>query len=831
VTKAILTLSFWWQDARRAVRFLGRHPLFALGVILVLAIGIGPVAALVGLMNVAFLRPWQVPEPDRLAIFRARTAVGEAYGEISIAEYRFLRQHSRSLSHIAASRSVAVSVDDGSGRQVRLNSVSVLVSADYFDALLVGMTLGRGFVADEEDYGAPKAVAIISHHLWRTHFDSDPAIIGRTVLFGRQHFVLVGVAPRGFVADSRGGRRTDVWMPLPAGALLRRAPPDLAQFADPRGTALGLLAGRLSSGATRASAAAELSVLSRQFRSAAALSSTGFEAIDTRPMSRWPPGFLGSTLPVQALLALTVILMLVLACTNAGHLLLARAISRRREIAIHLSLGASRVRVVRQLLMEAAVLSTLAGALGLGLAFAAPRLIVGLGFGYAADGFYRLTSPDLVELSHYAPDALVFWLALGLVSVTAVVAGLAPALQATHDTLTSLSADRHGSTATGSRWRNGLLVAQIAVTTVLLVGAGLLTRAIGHAAALNPGFAIKDVQVVSVQPKILPTAMSTRGKAFFVGLRDALQNSDLGSVAFADEPPFWDVNLVMNARRPESPETIQSILMRRVSRDYFGVLGIPIVKGRIPDSDTESRELVVNEAAARALWAAADPIGRTLESAISRTEFQPYIVVGIAKNVPVRSMSEIEPVIYRTPDWMPTDWTATFLVRGGPPGVGQRVRAVAASLEPQVTVTERPMVDYVRDSLTTAALASRVAWAIGALGLVLAMVGAFGVFAQAAEARRREIGIRMALGSSRAQIARLVLLTASKALAWGLAVGYLLSLMSVPILRRFLYGLSPFDPVAYAGVAGILMLAGAVATWIPVRRAMVVDPATTLRSE
>ncbi len=386
-----------------------------------------------------------------------------------------------------------------------------------------GMTLGRGFVADEEDYGAPKAVAIISHHLWRTHFDSDPAIIGRTVLFGRQRFVLVGVAPRGFVdADSRGGRRTDVWMPLPAGALLRGASPDLAQFADPRGTGLGLLAGRLSSGATRASAAAELSVLSRQFRSAAALSSAGIEAIDTRPMSRWPPGFLGSTLPVQALLALTVILMLVLACTNAGNLLLARAISRRREIAIHLSLGATRVRVVRQLLMEAAVLSTLAGALGLGLAFAAPRLIVGLGFGYAADGFYRTTSPDLVELSHYAPDALVFWLALGLVSVTAVVAGLAPALQATRDTLTSLSAERLGSTPAGARWRSGLLVAQIAVTTVLLVGAGLLTRAIGHAAALNPGFAIKDVQVVSVQPTIPPTAMSTRGKAFFVGLRDAL---------------------------------------------------------------------------------------------------------------------------------------------------------------------------------------------------------------------------------------------------------------------------------------------------------------------
>ena len=159
-------------------------------------------------------------------------------------------------------------------------------------------------------------------------------------------------------------------------------------------------------------------------------------------------------------------------------------------------------------------------------------------------------------MSFFAPDALVFWLALGLVSLTAVVAGLAPALQATRDTLTSLSAERLGSTPAGARWRSSLLVAQIAVTTVLLIGAGLLTRAIGHAATLNPGFAIKNVQVVSVQLKIPPTVMSTRGKAFFIGLRDALQNSDLGPVAVADEPPFWEVNLVMAARRPESPDTI-----------------------------------------------------------------------------------------------------------------------------------------------------------------------------------------------------------------------------------------------------------------------------------
>ncbi len=811
-----------------SARFLRRHPLFAAGVILVLAIGIGPVATLASLMNVAFLRPWQVPEPHRLAIFRPRIAVGEAVGTVSIAEYRFLRQHSRLLSHFIATRSVRVSIDDLSVPPASLDSVAV--SADYFDGLRVGMALGRGFVAAEEDYSAPKAVAILSHHLWQSHFNGDPAIVGRTVRFGGHPFVIVGVAPRGFAGASRAGGRTDVWMPLPAGALVRGAD-DLSEFDDPRRAELGVLAGRLNRGATRASAAAELSVLSREFRRTFALPSAGFEVIDTRPLSRWPPGFLASRLPVQALLALTVALLLALACANAANLLLAQAMSRRRESAIQLSLGASRVRIVRQLMLEAGMLSAVGGLLGLALAFAAPRLMLGFGFGYSADGFYRLTSPDLVELTYYAPDALVFWCAFALVSATTIVAGLAPALQASRESLNSVTAERHGMTAAGSRWRNGLLVAQIGIATVLLVGASLLTRAIAQPGTLDPGFAISDVQVVSVAPNIPQSAMSGRGKAFFIGLHNALRNDALGSVALADAPPFWDVPYVMRVRRPESPQSVQAILTRRVSREYFGVLDIPIVQGRIPDGDVGSRELVVNEAAARVLWPDTDSLGRTLESAVSRTEFQEYTVVGVAKNVPVRSMSEIEPVIYGAPDAWPVNGVATLLVRGVPPGVGQRIRTVAASLEPDVIVTERPMVEYVRESLSTATLASRVAWAVGGLGLLLAMVGAFGVFAQAVHARRREVGVRMALGASRRQIAAHAIRMVSRALAWGFAIGFILSVLGVPVLRRFLYGLNPLDPLAYAGVAGILTLAAAIATWIPVRRAMAVDPAAALRAD
>ena len=823
-----MTLSVFWQDARRAIRYLWRHPLFTASAIAILAIGIGPATALFSLMNIAFFRPWQVPEPEKLAIISARPAAGESYGAFSIAEYRFFREHARQLSHIAPTPNLAsLSVGDGAEQSAQMGAY---VGADYFEAAGIRMALGRGFAAGDEDYSRPKAVAIINHHLWRTRFNGDPSIVGRTVRVREQSFVVVGVAPRGFVDASRASR-TDLWLPLTARALVQGTSFDASQFDNPRGATVSRLVGRLSPGATHASAAAELSALSRQFRTAAGLPSGGIEAIDTRNLSGWPPGLLRSKLPIQALLALTVILILVLACTNAGNLLLTRAFSRRREIAIHLSLGASRPRIVRQLLMEAAVLSVLAAALGLGLAFATPRLIVGLGFGYAADGFYRLSSPDTIEVSYYAPDAMVFLVALVLVGITTILAGLAPAVHATRDTLASLSAGRFGLTPAGSRWRITMLVAQIAVTTVLLVGATLLTRAIEHAAALNPGFAIRDVQVVSVKPDIPATAMSTRGKEFFLGLRDRLSAAGFDAIAYVEEPPFWETNLVMAARRPESPNTIQRIMMRRVARDYFSVLAIPIVKGHTPDNDVASREIVVNESAARMLWGNADPIGKTLESAMGRTEFWTYRVVGVAKDVPLRSMSEIEPVIYRMPDWLPVNWTATLYVRGSAPDAEQRVRAIAASLEPQVTVTERPFADYVRDSLTKAALASRVAWAIGGIGLVLAIVGAFGVFAQTAEARRREIGIRIALGARPAQVAMVVLRTASQALVWGLTAGFFLSWLSAPVLQRFLHGLNPFDPIAVAAVAGILALAAGLATWLPVRRAIAVDPATTLRAE
>ena len=656
-----VTRRSFWQDVQHALRMLRRQPLFALGAVVVLAFGIGLVTSLFSLMNAVLLRPWQVPDPGSMAVVRTRQSGREVVGAISIAEYRYFLQHSRTFSHLAAWNLGPSRIEDGAGNQLRVTSA--FVNADYFTALGTEIEAGRSFVADDEDYSAPKAVAIISDRLWRSRFGGDPALIGRSIQIDGQAFRVVGVAGGGFRDVHRRTAGTDVWMPLPARALIGRSPPDLARFGDPRGETLRLLAGRLAAGATRASAAAELSVLSERFRSAASLPSNGVDVFDTRPLSEAPEG-MQIVLPVYAPLLVTVLLVLLIACTNVGNLLLARALSRQREFAIRLSLGASRAQVVRQLLMEAAGLAALAGALGLWLAYVVPPVMMGLGFGFGPAGFGRVSvDTEVLRPSFYAPDARVFGVAVLLAASTVVLTSLAPALRVTRLEFASVTAERQGGSRAGTPVRFIFLVSQMALTTSLLVGANLLTRAITHATSLKPGFTIDGIQTVLVEPNTPAGPEMVGWKTFHSQLFKTLNDADLGAVAFSQEPPLSDVPSIMMVRRPDDPPgPPRPILLRPVSRNYFGVLGIPIVQGRLPTSDTSSYELVVSEATARALWPGADPIGQTLHSAVSRTEYQAYAVVGVAKDVPVRSMSEIEPVIYHAPFWH----KGTLLLRTSP---------------------------------------------------------------------------------------------------------------------------------------------------------------------
>ncbi|MEX2272779.1 MAG: ADOP family duplicated permease [Vicinamibacterales bacterium] len=799
-----------WQDLRYAVAVSRRQPIFSLGAVLVLAVGIGLVSALFTFVHAQFLRPWQVGNPGSMALVRPRPAGLPEFGGISIAEARHLDAHATTVTHVIIAMEMRVTLRDHDGRAFPYTR-AIYVTGAYFDAVGLPMAAGRGFMPGEDTFRSPVPVAVISDVMWRDHFGRNPAVLGRTLLIDARPFAIVGVAPRGFFDIS--GSRAHVWLPMTAVAITR-GPEQLAKLEDPRlQTMPGVdrIAGRLAPRVSLKDAEAELTLLSRRFRLETGLPEIAIRVTGTAEISR---GLDDEVVLALQLTFLALALIQLLACANVGNLLLARAVARRREMAIRLSLGAGRMRIVRQLLAEAALLAVVAGGLGLSLAFAVPAVIA------------RIGADDLERPEFYAPDGRVFALAFGMAVLTALVCGLAPALRGSRVGLASAARSDRDETRGGLKLRRLLLASQIALATVLLTGAGLLTRAIDHAMGTDHGFAIGEIQTVQVT---LPAGTPRPARlAFFGSLRRELQafKSDLPPFAFSEQSPLINSSSGTIVRVPNDPERARTIRTQGVSRDYFNVLGVPIVAGRVASRDDDEREIVINESAARMLWPNENAIGKTLRTGFRASAMVTREVVGIAADVPVRSL-EIVPVIYEGLD----NATSVVLLRSLDPKAVQRIQAIVASIDSRATVSARPLTDNVKDLLVWNRAFSRLAWSLGALGLILATVGAFGVFAYAVEDRRREIGIRMALGARVADVVRVVVRTSQLSIALGLAFGLVVSLIAAPLLRSFLYGLSPFDPVAYAQIAAILFAAGAVATWIPARRAARIDPARTLRAD
>jgi predicted permease len=434
--------------------------------------------------------------------------------------------------------------------------------------------------------------------------------------------------------------------------------------------------------------------------------------------------------------------------------------------------------------------------------------------------FYRVGTP-------------VFWLALGMSALTALVCGVAPALRTTRLDLASVAAERHGNTTSGTRLRRTLLAAQIALAAVLLTGAGLLTRAIDHVLSIDPGFALNELQTMSVQ---VPAGVAgPRGRAFFLRLDEALKQSGLPPVAIVDTMPLVDNRAVFPLRDREGQ--IYMPADRGVSPNYFDVMGIRLIAGRAAadgmikteegTSYFETHEIVVSQSMAQHLWPGENPLGKIVRSGFRADELSTDEVVGVVADAASASIAEREPTVYQ----MGALFSPTLIVRDLSPAVVDRVRALATTIQARAIISSRPLTDVARDTLFATIVLSRVAWGIGALAVLLALVGAFGVFSYIVEERRREIGIRIALGARGPEVVRFVVGNTQRTVAAGLLLGFGLSAVLVPLLRRFLYGLSPFDPVSYLLVALILSAAVALATWIPARRATRVDPAVTLRSD
>lgn len=789
-----------WQDARYALRALARQPLHSAATIIILVFGIGLTTTLFTMFKAMMLDPWPVRDPGSVVRVLARTN-GRPVGP-SVNEFRFMREHVRSMSALVAYHGQLYPARlEWDGRPY-VSLPSIWVSAGFFDVMGVRPQLGRGFLPEDDLPGNRLGSLVISHTAWRIHFLSDPGVIGRRVTVSGQPFTIVGVLPRSF--DGLG-RESHLWMPLSAFSAVR---PSDGRAWEGRGADLCCInvAGRLAPGVGQREARHELQLLHERHSSSAGRSHGTIELRGTSEISSG-----GKGLQLMAAFAAAVGLVLLLACANVGNLQLARALARRREIATRMSIGASRRRVIRQLLTEGLVVAAIAGTLAIGAA----SLLPGILFALVDEEIPSYVATRLV------PGAGVLLFTAAICGIAALAFALAPALHATRITIPLGLLDRAATRRTRFHLRSVLLATQVAACTALLAGAGLLTRAIVHAMSFDPGFQVEGVSVII--PGFPSGTPVKEREGFAAALRSAVNDGQVPPVALVELDPLSDSNFVMFLAAADGRPG-ESVLLRRASAEYFDVLGIPLVSGR-PYARAEAGEVVVNESYAKAYWPGESPLGKPVHQGTPTGEIRAtHTIVGVAKDAHVTGFREIQPVIFAPAS------SGMFLTRGGAPAVA-RLQAAAQGVNRSVTLTTQPLRASVRQALNNSMIGAAFAWGLGLLGLALAAVGIFGVFAYSVEERRREIGVRLALGAARGHIVRMLLTTSGRAMFGGLLLGLLLSLAAGPVLRSYLFGLSPLDPLAYALVLLLLASAAAAATFAPALRACRVDPAITLRED
>jgi predicted permease len=766
----------------------------------------------VGLFSIAnglFLHPWSVPDPDRLFAVRARHAdpqFGIVTSSVSPTEFRFLRDHATTID-LASIDMVGFSLKgrpDGAPQR--------LVSDNYFDVLQFRIVVGRGFHPGENDRAHPTLVAVIGYRLWQDRFGGSQSVLGQMIRVNDMPVEIVGVAGPGAMERPMNGP-PQIWMPLAARIPLAyahhspeevhtRIAEDLAGEDVNKYSDWGTdMVGRLRAGATETSARAELTLLDRQFR-AERLDATRQMTLTTTA-AVGDPRFRASLTPLL-LVFLGSTLLLLLACANVGNLYLARTIARRGEITIRLGLGASRGRVVRQFLTEGLVLAIAASTASVLLAAAFPALL-------------RYALPPEWGPSWWpiGPDRTVLAVALALGVISCLLSALLPALQGTR----VIASGRYALKGGYARLRTTLLVAQVALGMVLLLGAGLLMRGIVHAGSLDLGFDVRGTTVMTIEWP--GTYDAARVGAFETGLDEALRASGLTRIVAQSLAVPLNVGMETTVRRPEQNEQGHLYVSQNIVSDtFFDVLQIPRVAGQLFTPDTPNTDVVVNATLAAVLWPRQSPLGQTLIDGKKTLR-----VIGVVKDAFLVDLERVRPTIFMK------GTASNLLVPTAATRTVEAVKTLVASLDPNATITVSPLAHQIHEQVLATIAGAWIAGGLGLLALLLASIGTFGVFSYFVIERTREIGVRMALGASRADVLRMVTGHAARAVAVGLFVGAGLSLGLGPVLQSYLYGLSPHDPVAYLGVIALLIVAAGTATALPAWRAVHVDPAITLRHE
>jgi predicted permease len=802
------------QDLRYAFRSLRRSPLFALVAIITISVGIGATTTIFSVANSFLLRsPAGVRNAGELVTVHALSEDGSSFHSFSWPGYTELRDANSGLAGLAAYRLIPASLTTESDPDLLLGMV---VSGNYFQLLGTRPALGRLIQpADDRGEAGADAVIVLSHRLWVRQFSSDPTVLGRTVTINRQPFTVVGVAEAGFqghvVAMDVGG-----WVPM--GVYPQFG--EISRLNDPGSTWLETIGrtGAVSTGQVteRLSAAARAGAARRDQESA---------GVEVRKYVPVPAQML---LPVGGFLGLLLIIsgvILFIGSVNVGSLLLSRAAARSREIAVRLAIGASRVRLVRQLLTESIVLFVLGGGAGILLAFVATRALA------------TLEPPVGMPINFvFQPDVVVLAGALVLTLVTGVVFGLVPALQSTRLDLAHAVRDEERAGRTRrSKLRSVFVMVQVAGSVVLLVVGGLFIRALGRAGELDPGFNIAGLYAAESDLQILRYSEQQQFDFVNAVRRSLAERPGVEQVAVSDQLPLGLGSQSRNFEVPGRPLPNGEQYFTdfaSVTPGYFLTMGIPLERGRDFTEQDRTREApavaIVNQALARMVWGNEDPIGKTINS-------QGNIeIVGLARDSKYRTLNEEPlPMLYYPNGWgVSQEVTVIVRASGSPASVAALLKQAIHDADPALPIRNNASVaSIIGVSLLPNRIAAFVAGLFGAIGLVLATVGLYGLLAFTVTLRRREIGIRMALGAQAGDVRKLVLGQGLRLTLFGLAIGFALAFAATRLLASRLYGVSPLDPVTFAAISLLLAVTAVIASLVPAVRATRTDPMVAIRHE
>jgi predicted permease len=830
------------QDLRYALRTLASKPGFTLVVVLTLALGIGANTAIFTLMDQVLFRLLPVKDPDRLVVLNAPGPFSGAshtqsntLTPLSYPMFIELRDTSGAFDGALAEYTAPLHVTVGT----QTDQVDgVLVSGTFFGVLGLRPAAGRLFNEDDDRTPGAHPVVVLGHGFWTRRFAADPRVVGQGVLVNGHPMVVVGVAPPGF-HGIEVGESADVYVPL---MMLPQVIPTWNRgLGDWRVRWLTVM-GRLKEGLSRDEAAARADVLygrllqedvqrietkSERFRTAFLK-----KRLELLPGGRGISGLRDqSKTPLLVLMGM-VGLVLLIACANVANLLLARASSRQKEVALRLALGASRARLVRQLLVECLVLAVAGGMLGIAISvWTAALLLRALPFEAAA----RVLSPD--------PDLRVALFALALSLATGVVFGLVPALQSTRPDLAPTLKNESGTLLGGSapfRFRKGLVVAQVALSLLLLIGAGLFTRSLMNLRRLNPGFEPQRLITFAVNPS-LGGYEPERRFAFFKQVREEIAaEPGIASVSMADVPLMTnsDMSHTVSVVGYEAKEgENMNPNFNEVGPGFFSTLGIPLLAGRdFDDTDRigSHRVAMVNESFARYFFGDKDAVGgHFVENRFKGTPDSDTEIVGVVKDTRAGSLREEQRRFVYVPYTQERGvGEMTFYARTtlDPPALAPRLRAIVRSVDPTLPVTSlKTMSAQIGESLFVERLVAVLSAAFGLLATLLAAVGLYGVMSYAVSLRTREIGIRVALGADRKTVLMMVLKEVAVLAVVGVAIGLPSGYGLGRLVEAQLFGLTARDPFTFALATVTLLATAFVAGYLPALRATRVQPMEALR--